>query len=157
LLVNPTNPGADIRSKRLQAAASARGLRLHILHVSSERDFETTFRSSLDVGASALLISPDPLFTSQSQRLGALTVRHALPAIYQFRTFAVAGGLMSYGGSVAESHHQAGIYTGRILKGERPAELPVHQATRVEMILNLKTAKALGLEIPPTLLARADE
>jgi putative ABC transport system substrate-binding protein len=157
LLVNPTNPGADIRSKGLQAAASARGLRLHVLHASSERDFDAVFKSLLQLRASAFLISPDALFTSQSQRLGALTVRHALPALYQFRAFAVAGGLISYGGSVAESHRQAGIYTGRILKGEKPAELPVQQATKIEMILNLKTAKALGLTVPDTLLARADE
>ncbi len=157
LLVNPANPAADALSRDLQAAARILGLQLHVMHASTKRDFENIFPTLGQLRASALIIGTDPFFNSQSEQIAALTVRHAMPTIYQYREFAAAGGLMSYGGSFTDSFRQVGIYTGRILKGEKPADLPVQQSTKVELIINLKTAKALGLDVPPTLLARADE
>ena len=157
LLVNPTNPSAETVSKDLQAAARTLGLQLQILHASTERDIETVFATSSQLRARALVIATDAFFFSRSEQLAALTLRHALPAISQFREFAAAGGLMSYGGSFAETYHRAGVYTGRVLKGEKPADLPVQQATKVELIINLNTAKALGLTLPLSLLGRADE
>jgi len=158
LLVNPTNPLAEAVSRDLQAAARTLGLELHVLHASTERDFEAVFTTLVQLRAAALVIgSADPFFTSRAEQLAALALRHAVPAIYQFREFAAAGGLVSYGGRVTDSYRQAGVYTGRILKGEKPADLPVQQSTKVELIINLKTAKALGLTIPLPLLGRADE
>ncbi len=158
LLVNPTNPLAEAVSRDLQAAARTLGLELHVLHASTERDFEVVFTILVQLRAAALVIgSADPFFTSRAEQLAALALRHAVPAIYQFREFAAAGGLVSYGGRVTDSYRQAGVYTGRILKGEKPADLPVQQSTKVELIINLKTAKALGLTIPLPLLGRADE
>ncbi len=158
LLVNPTNPLAEAVSRDLQAAARTLGLELHVLHASTERDFEVVFTTLVQLRAAALVIgSADPFFTSRAEQLAALALRHAVPAIYQFREFAAAGGLVSYGGRVTDSYRQAGVYTGRILKGEKPADLPVQQSTKVELIINLKTAKALGLTIPLPLLGRADE
>jgi putative tryptophan/tyrosine transport system substrate-binding protein len=157
-LVNPTGPGADIQSRDLRAAARTLGLQLHVLHASTERDFDTVFTDLLRMRASGLVVGADPFFNARSEQLGALALRHALPAIYQRRGFAAAGGLMSYGDSSAEvASRVAGVYTGRILKGEKPADLPVQQATRIELVLNMKTAKALGLTFPHTLLGRADE
>jgi putative ABC transport system substrate-binding protein len=156
-LVNPANPNAQSQSRELQAAARALGLDLNIVHADVEDQFDTVFAKLVELRAGGLMIATDGLFISRGERLASLTVRHALPAIFQFRAFAAAGGLMSYGGSLAEMYRQSGIYTGRILKGEKPADLPVQQVTRVELIINLKTAKALGLEVPRTLLARADE
>jgi putative ABC transport system substrate-binding protein len=156
-LVNPTSPGAAIVLKDLQATADALGLEVHILNAASEREFETVFSDLSKLRAQGLVIGADPLFNNQSQQLAALAMRHAVPAIYQFHEFTEAGGLMSYGGSIADAYRQAGVYTGRVIKGERPADLPVQQSTKVELILNLKTAKALGIEIRPTVLARADE
>jgi putative tryptophan/tyrosine transport system substrate-binding protein len=156
-LVNPTNPNAQSQSRDLLAAARALGLDLNIVHADAEEQFDTVFAKLVELRVGGLMIATDGLFISRGEHLAGLAVRHALPAIFQVRAFAAAGGLMSYGGSLAEMYRQSGIYTGRILKGEKPGDLPVQQVTRVELIINLKTAKALGLEIPPTLLARADE
>jgi putative ABC transport system substrate-binding protein len=157
LLVNPTNPNVETQARNLQAAAGKLGLQPHVVNASSERDFEVVFAKLSELRAGALLISQDPLFNAQSGRLGALSVRHAIPAIYVNRDFAAAGGLMSYGASQTEAWHQAGIYTALILKGRKPADLPVVQPTRFELVINLKTAKALGLAVPQMLLASADE
>jgi putative tryptophan/tyrosine transport system substrate-binding protein len=158
LLVNPTNAvAAKNESQAVQAAARTLGLQLHELHASTERDFDSVFASLVRLRAGALVIGSDLFFTSRSKQLAELTVRHTVPSIYQFREFVTAGGLMSYGGSITDWGHQGGIYTGRILAGAKPAELPVHQATKLELFVNSKTARALGLEVPPTLLARADE
>jgi putative ABC transport system substrate-binding protein len=158
LLVNPTSPNlAESAVTELQAAARTLGLQLHVLHASSKRDFDMAFASLAQLRAGGLVITADAFFTSQMEQLAALAVRHAVPAIYQFRKFVTAGGLMSYGGDVTESDRLAGVYTGRILKGEKPADLPVVQSTKVELYINLKTARALGLTFPLTLLARADE
>jgi putative ABC transport system substrate-binding protein len=156
-LVNPTNPNAEILSRELQAAARTLGLQLQVLHASAEGDFDMVFATLLKLRAGGLVIGSDPFFNSRSKQLAALAIRHAVPTIYQYRAFAAAGGLMSYGGSFTEPFRQAGVYTGRILKGEKPADLPVQQMTKVELIINFKTAKALGLTVPPSLLARADE
>jgi putative tryptophan/tyrosine transport system substrate-binding protein len=158
LLVNPTSRGlAESTTKDAQGAARALGLKLHVLHASTERDIDTIFATLVQLRAGALVIGPDALFSSRSEQLAALALRHAMPAIYQWREFAAAGGLMSYGGSITEGLRVVGVYTGRILKGEKPADLPVQQFTKVELIINLKTAKALGLTVPPSVLGRADE
>jgi putative ABC transport system substrate-binding protein len=158
LLVNPTNPAIhEPMTSGVRAAASTLGLEVHVLHAGTESDLDTAFAALAKLRPVGLMIAPDIFFGSRLQQLGALTLSHALPAIHQFRAFAAAGGLMSYGTDVADSFRLSGIYTGRILKGEKPMDLPVQQATKVELIVNLKTAKALGLEVPPTLLARADE
>jgi len=158
LLVNPTSPFiTENISRELQSAARTLGLQLHILNASTERDFDTVFATFLQLRADALVIAPDAMFISRSEQLGALTLRHAVPAITQFREFTVAGGLMSYGGSFTEAARQVGVYTARILKGEKPGDLPVQQIAKVEMIINMKTAKALGLNVPNTLIGRADE
>ena len=157
LLVNPTNPNSAILARDLQAAARTLGLELHVLHASAERDFDNVFTTLVQLRAGGLVIGPDAFFTSRSARLAALTVRHAMPTIYNYREFAAAGGLMSYGGSFAELYRTVGVYAGRILKGEKPADLPVQQSTKVELIINMKTAKAFGLTVPLSLLGRADE
>jgi putative ABC transport system substrate-binding protein len=157
VLVNSTNPNTEALVRDLQAAALTLGLQLHVLHASSERDFDTVFPTLVQQRADALVIGTDALFTSRSKQLATLALRHAIPAIYQERDFVAAGGLMSYGANVADSYRLAGGYTGRVLKGEKPADLPVQQSTKLELVINLKTAKALGLTIPETLLATADE
>jgi putative ABC transport system substrate-binding protein len=157
LLINPTHPAAETASKDLQAAARTLGLEFHVLHASTEHDFDTVFATLAQVRAGALVIGADAFFVSRSEQLAALTVRHAVPAISLSREFALAGGLMSYGTSVRDAYRQIGVYAGRILKGEKPADLPVQQITKVELIINLKTARALGLTVPLPLLGRADE
>jgi putative tryptophan/tyrosine transport system substrate-binding protein len=157
LLVNPTNPNADTVANDLQAAARARGLRSHVLHASNEREIDSAFATLAQLHADGLVIGSDVFFNTRTEQLAALAVRHAVPAIYHNREFTISGGLISYAGSIADSYRHAGLYAGRILKGEKPAELPVQQATRVELIINLKTAKALGLTVPLPLSGRADE
>ena len=157
-LINPTNPTlAATESRDLQAAARTLGLRLDVLNASTERDFDTAFSTLGRLRAGGFVIGSDIFFSARSEQLGALTVRHAVPTIFQHREFATAGGLMSYGGSVTDQYRQVGVYTGRILKGEKPADLPIQQSTKVELIINLKTAKTLGLTIPLPLLGLADE
>jgi putative tryptophan/tyrosine transport system substrate-binding protein len=158
LLVNPA-AGAmrETISTDLQAAARRLRLQVHVLHASAAHEFDAVFASLAQLPAGGLVIGSDPFFNSQSKELAALAIRHAVPSVYQYREFVAAGGLMSYGGSLTDMYHQVGVHTGRILKGERPADLPVEQTTKVELIINLKTAKVLGLEVPTSILLRADE
>jgi putative tryptophan/tyrosine transport system substrate-binding protein len=157
VLINPNNPNSVAVLKELEPVAPKLGLELHIVEASKDADFEPVFARLRERTAGALLVSPDPFYNSRSERLGTLTLQHAMPAAFHSRDFIVSGGLIAYGGSVAESHRQAGIYTARILKGDQPSNLPVQQVTKVELVINLKTAKAIGIDIPPTLLALADE
>ncbi len=157
VLENPTSPTAEPFSRALQPAARALGLQLHVLLASTDRDFDTVFATLVQLRAGALVISPDTFFNTRSEQLAVLALKHAVPAIYQYRPFVAGGGLMSYGSDQTEYYRLVGIYTGRILKGEKPADLPVVQSTKVELIINLKTAKALGLTVPLPLLGRADE
>jgi putative tryptophan/tyrosine transport system substrate-binding protein len=158
VLVNPADPSrSEIIVKDLQAAAHTLGLQLSVLHASTDRDFDTVFAGLAQLQVGGLVIGGDPFFNSRSAQLGALTIRHAVPTIYQFRTFAAAGGLASYGAILTDAYRLAGVYTGRVLKGEKPGDLPVQRSTKVEMIINLKTAKMLGLTVPQSLLSRADE
>jgi putative ABC transport system substrate-binding protein len=158
LLVNPTNPAlSEAATKEMQAAARTLGLEFHILNASTERDFDGVFAKLIELRAGALVIGGEPLFTSHSEQLAVLAGRHGVPAVYKGREFAAAGGLLSYGSDIADSYRLTGIYTGRVLKGEKPADLPVQQATKVELIINLKTAKALGITVPLPLSGRADE
>jgi putative tryptophan/tyrosine transport system substrate-binding protein len=156
-LLNPKNPAAANESKDLESAAHSLGLEIRILHASSEGDFETAFSTMNQLRVSGLVIGPDPFFNAQLEQLVSLVVRHAIPTIYQSREFVLAGGLMSYGAGIAETYQQAGVYVGRILKGDRPADLPVEQVTKVELLINLKAARTLGLTMPQTLLVAADE
>jgi putative ABC transport system substrate-binding protein len=156
-LVNPSTPAAETQSTELQAAARLLGLKLHALHVSAERDFDTAFATMVQSRVGGLVIGNDPFFTTRSDQLAALALRHAMPAIFQYRQFVEAGGLMSYGGNLTDGYRLTGAYTGRVLKGERPADLPVVQSTKVELVINLKTAKALGITVPVSLLGRADQ
>jgi putative tryptophan/tyrosine transport system substrate-binding protein len=157
LLVNPDYPSAKSQSRDLQATARTLGLQLHVLHASTERDFDTVFATLVQLRAGALVIGADTFFLSRSEQLAALTVRHAVPTISPYRGFTAAGGLVSYGSSITDQFRQVGVYTGRILKGEKAAELPVMQSTKVELVINLKTAQTLGLTIPIPLLGRADQ
>ena len=158
VLVNPADPArAEITAKNMQAAARNLRLQLRVLHASADRDFDAVFASLVQLRAGGLVIGGDPFFNSRNEQLGTLALRHAVPAIYQFRAFAAAGGLASYGANLTDSYRLTGVYTGRILHGEKPGDLPIQQATKVELVINLKTAKALGLTMPQSLLGRADE
>jgi putative ABC transport system substrate-binding protein len=157
VLVNPINPTVEPMLKDLQAAAGTLGVRLQVLHAGAERDFKIAFTSLQNRGVGGLLIASDGFLISQAETLGALAVQHGVPAIFQFREFAAAGGVMSYGDSSTEPFRQIGVYAGRILQGEKPADLPVQQTTKVELIINLKAAKALGITVPQSILLRADE
>jgi putative ABC transport system substrate-binding protein len=158
LLIDPTTPAqTDPQSRDLQAAAGTLGLDLDVLHGSSERDFESVFATLRQLRAGALVIGSGPLFFNRRDQLATLALRHAVPTTHDNRAFPEAGGLMSYGGSLMDAYRLLGVYTGRILKGEKPADLPVLQPTKFELVVNLKTAKALGLTVPQTLLVAADE
>ena len=157
LLVNPTNPNAEMQSRGMQAAARAFGLQVNIVNAATERDFDAVFARLRELGAGGLVISNSAPFNGRSDQLGALVARHAVPTVFQSHEFAAAGGLVSYGASTADAWRLAGVYTGRVLKGDKPADLPVQQVAKVEMIINLKTAKALGITIPLPLIGRADE
>src|SRR6516164_160904 len=155
-LVNPSYLGAETQSRDLQAAARTLGLQIRTLNASAERDIDAAFNTLVQLRADGLVISSDPFLTSRIEQLAALALRHAVPAIFQYE-FAAAGGLMSYGASITDGYRLIGTYVGRILKGEKPADLPVQQTTKVELVINLKTAKALGITVPLPLLGRADE
>jgi putative tryptophan/tyrosine transport system substrate-binding protein len=158
LLVNPANPGlAETNSNSVLSAANTLGLELHVLNASTEHDFDGVFAKLSQLRAGGLVIGGDPFFTARQEQLAALAVHHAMPAVYENREFAAAGGLMSYGGSITDAFRLVGIYTGRVLKGEKPAELPVQQETKVELYVNLVSAKALGITIPIPILGRADD
>ena len=141
----------------MQKAAQAIGLHIHILNASTEGEIETAFAGLVQLKADALLVGTGTLFLRRAEQLAALAAQYRVPTIYQYRLFAAAGGLMSYGASLIDSYHLVGVYTGRILKGEKPADLPVVQPTKFELVINLKTAKTLGLTIPSGVLAIADE
>jgi putative ABC transport system substrate-binding protein len=157
VLINPQGEHAETQAKDLQAGAPRIGRQVLILHASSARDIESAFMTLIERRATGLLVTADPFFDSRREQLIGLAARHAIPAIYAWREYALAGGLMTYGSSIADAYRQAGLYAGRILKGEKPGDLPVVQPTKFDLVINLTTAKALGLEVPPTLLARADE
>jgi len=157
MLVNPTFQGTDSITNDMQMAAHALGLKLKVLHASSEHDFEAAITSIVQQGAGALVVASDPFFFSRRDQLVAVVAHYAVPAIYQFREFAAAGGLMSYGTNLSDAYRQVGIYVGRILKGEKPADLPVMQPTKFELVINLKTARALGLDVPLVMQMTADE
>jgi putative ABC transport system substrate-binding protein len=157
VMANPTNLPGNADRRDVEAAARAVGQRIVVLEASSESEFEPAFAAMVQQGAGALLVMADPFFNNRREQLIALAARYAIPAVYEWREFAEAGGLMSYGSSITEAHRQTGLYTGQILKDTKPADLPFQQAVKVELIINLKTAKALGLTFPITLLGRADE
>ena len=158
VLLNPRRPRSETEViKDLLQAAQALGLQAHVVYAGADEEFETVFAGLTRLGAGGLAISGDPFFNVRAEHLGALSLKHALPTIYQMREFSAAGGLISYGSSFPEQYRLAGAYTGRILKGEKPADLPVQQPTKLELVINLRTAKMLGVEVPTALLLRADE
>jgi putative ABC transport system substrate-binding protein len=157
LLINPTNSNSETLSRELQSAARTLGLTLNVLNASTEAEINAAFARLVEERAGGLVVGGDAFLSTGSEQIAALAIRHRVPSIYQSLVFAQAGGLMSYGGDSTEAYHQAGVYTARILNGEKPAELPVVQSARVKLTVNLKTARAIGLEIPQSLLARADE
>jgi putative ABC transport system substrate-binding protein len=154
--INPTSPTSHSQLKNLRAAADSLGVELVVLKASNEQEFDNMFTTVHETHAGGLVFSSDPYFAYRSQQLAALAVRHAVPAMTQSRDFPLAGGLMSYGGDFAQSHRHTGIYAGRILKGEKPADLPVQRVTKVELFINLKSANALGISLPPSILSSAD-
>ena len=158
VLANPANQAnLDLTMKGSEGPARALGLQLHFLNASTERDIESAFEKLTQLEVGGLIIAADIFFNSRTEQFAALTLKHGVPAVHSVRDFAAAGGLVSYGGNIRDSHRQAGVYTARILKGEKPANLPVQQVTKVELTINLKTAKALGITVPNTLIGRADE
>jgi putative ABC transport system substrate-binding protein len=157
VLRNPSSPAAQPQARDVEAAARAIGQRIILLNASNERELESVFATLAQAKAGGIVVMPDPFFTTQRERVIALASRHAVPAVYESREYALAGGLMSYGTRYADTYRQAGVYTGRILKGAKPTDLPVLQPTSFELVINLKAAKALSLDIPATVLARADE
>src|SRR5262245_36179277 len=158
LLINPTDSVyAEMQSREALAAAHTLGLKLHVLNASTERDFDSVFADLIHLRAGGLVVGEDAFFNSHFKQLAALTIHHSVPAVYKTREFVAAGGLLSYGSEVTDAYRLAGIYTGRVLKGEKPADLPVQQATKVELYINLKTAKTLGITVPLPLSGRADE
>jgi putative tryptophan/tyrosine transport system substrate-binding protein len=157
LLVNPNNPIAEPTTKSLQGAARTLGLEMHVLHASADHDFDTVFATLVQLRAGALVIGPDTFFITRSEQLGALAFRHAIPTICPYREFAAAGGLMSYGTNIPKLFREVGVYTSRILKGEKPADLPVQQVVKLELVINVKTAKALGLTVSNQMQLLADE
>jgi putative tryptophan/tyrosine transport system substrate-binding protein len=157
VLVNPTLPGAEAITDEMQAAARALGVKVHVVNASSEDDLDAAIASIVGAAARGLVVASDPFFLSRRDRLVSAVARRAIPAIYQFREFAAAGGLVSYGANLADGYRLVGVYAGRIIRGEKPADLPVVQPSKFELVINLNTAKALHLEVPPMLIARADE
>jgi putative ABC transport system substrate-binding protein len=157
MLINPETPDSDPESKDVHRAAGALGRDIHVIIARSQSELEPAFAAVQQMQAGALIVGADPFFTSRRAHLVALASRYAVPTIYYWREFVEAGGLMSYGTSIADGYRQAGIYAGQVLKGAKPSDLPVVQPTKIELVINLKTAKALGLSLPPSLIARADE
>ena len=157
VLINPNSPVAKLRLSDMQAAASALGLKLQVLRARNEREIDDAFAEAIRLRARALVIIGDIFFNTRDDQFGALTLRHRLPTLYEGREFAESGGLITFGGSISDSYQKAGVYAGRILKGEKPGDLPVQQSTKIELIINLKTAKAIGIAIPQSILLRADE
>lgn len=156
-LINPRGPNLRAVLHNVEAAAATLKLRVHVVHASTVSDFDAAFAALRDMRVGAVVIGTDTFFNSQSLRLGELTRRHGLPAVYQYREFTAGGGLMSYAGSISDAYRVIGVYAGRILKGEKPGDLPVQQSTKAELFVNLTTARALGIAVPPSILARADE
>jgi putative ABC transport system substrate-binding protein len=157
VLINPRNASADIQMQEVQAAARSLGLQVHVRNVSSDSDLDAAFEGLIQAGARALMAAADPFIAGQRDRLVVLAAKHGLPAMWEWPDFVQGGGLMSYGTSIVDSYRQVGVYTGRVLRGEAPAELPVVQPVKFVLAISLKTAKTLGIEVPPTLLARADD
>ena len=156
-LVNPSNPTVEFYTKEATRAASGLGIQIRVLNASTEGDLDEAFSSLAGLGATGLVVLGEPFFESKRDKIVALATRHAIPTIYGFREYVTAGGLMSYGASLPDSYRRGGIYVGRIIKGEKPADLPVMQPTKFELAINLKTAKALGITVPQSLLVAADE
>jgi ABC-type uncharacterized transport system substrate-binding protein len=157
LLVNPSNPNTEFDANEIESAARSFGVRILRVNAASEREFDRAFATMAEQGVGALIVNADAFFYARRDQLIELAARLAVPAIFELREYAAAGGLMSYGASIAEAYRKAGVYAGRILRGEAPGDLPIQQATRFELVINLKTARAFGLTIPPTMLALADE